>query len=347
MPDRSTATRNRAPSVTAKGVRGIIAYAQARGLKRDDLLARASLPPELLQDPDGRVSQPQMLSIWENVAAGLDDPTVACSVARSLPFGAYDVLDYAFATSPTVRHAVGVVTRYIRLFLDDAEVQVEEGPDCVVVRYALRSNAQLERYSAEFAFGLLIDRLDHSVAVDGWSPLWVAFSHEAAAPAENYEAVFRSPVSFGAAANRIAFSHAFFDAHMRRKDPTLHSVLQRHAATLLDALPRTSGTDVMVRRELYDMLDEGRASPTIEDVGARLGLGARTLQRRLAEDDTTFATLLDEIRYELATRFLADETVTIGEVGFLLGFSEPSAFHRAFRRWSGMTPGEYRRSFGP
>lgn len=331
--------------MTAKGVRGIIAYAVARGADREDVLDETGIDAGVLADPDGRIDRSEMLALWRAIARRLGDPAIALAVSRALPFGAYDVLDYAFATSPTVRDGMDVVRRYLRLFVDDAEMVLEERGDVTVLGYRLlHDDGGLERFSSEFAFALLLDRIRHTADVADPAPAWVEFAHECHGPPSAYEAYFQAPVRFGAADNRLAFPARVAGASMNQGDAGLNTVLQRHAGNLMAQLPEAVGLEAEVRRELYASIDRGASSPTIDDVGGSLGLGARTLQRRLAEQGTTFAQLLDDTRYDLAARFLGDEALTIGEVGFMLGFSEPSAFHRAFRRWSGSTPGEFRKN---
>ena len=284
-----------------------------------------------------------MASLWNELERQLDDPTVAMRVGRAFPFGSYDVLDYVFATSRGVRTGLDNVLRYFRLLIDQAEMEVESNGSAIV-RYRLYNDtAGLSRYSSEFTFSVVLDRLRGCADLDDWTPERVTFAHEARSDVSEYEAYFGCPVVFGAKLNEMILPSALLDAPMRRADPGLNNVLQRHAASLMETLPVAVSFDDSVRRELYLALTAGEHTPVVDDIAGRLAIGSRTLQRRLREADTSFATLLDELRFNLASRFLADPSMTIGEVGFLLGFSEPSAFNRAFRRWSGDTPGAYRR----
>lgn len=323
----------------------MVAYAAQRGLDSASLLAEVGVAPEVLSSPDGRIRRDRMLALWKRMEADLDDPAIAFHVGRAFPFGTFDVLDYVFATSKSVEAGVRTAIRYFRLLIDQAELTLTRGETHATIGYQLLNDADgLARYSTEFTFAVITDRLRGCAALDVWSPLRLRLSHAAHADVSEYEAYFGCAVHFDEEMNELRLPLALLDAPMRRADPKLNTVLRRHASSLLDALPEDVAFDDTVRRELYRALTEGDATPAVEDIAGRLAVGTRTLQRRLKDVDTNFAALLDEMRFNLATRFLGDPSMTIGEVGFLLGFSEPSAFNRAFRRWAGETPGAYRKS---
>jgi AraC-like DNA-binding protein len=109
---------------------------------------------------------------------------------------------------------------------------------------------------------------------------------------------------------------------------------------LIQKLPKAEATTDAVRRHLASELDKGQ--PTLEQIAPRLHMSSRTLRRRLDEEGTSFRQILGEVRRELASRYLMEGRLSVGEIAFLLGFSEPSAFHRAFKQWTGHAPHAYR-----
>jgi AraC-like DNA-binding protein len=128
---------------------------------------------------------------------------------------------------------------------------------------------------------------------------------------------------------------------LRRRDPILRSVLERHADEILARLPVPSGLAVDVQRAIARRMAGGDAR--VEAVGRELAMSARTLQRRLAAEGVSYQRLLEDARKEAAGRYLRESALAIGEIAYLLGYSEPAPFHRAFRRWYAMTPEAFRR----
>jgi AraC-like DNA-binding protein len=176
-------------------------------------------------------------------------------------------------------------------------------------------------------------------------PLAVDFRHAAPADASEHARLFGVSPRFGVEVNAIEFDRATIEQPLASADPALSSVIERHAEALLAARPEPAETTAnRVRRLLGAMLGEGEVS--LAGAASRLRMSERSLQRRLAAEGVSFDAVLDELRRDLALRYLADARLAIAEVAYLLGYSEPSAFHRAFKRWTGETPAEARLNLG-
>jgi AraC-like DNA-binding protein len=154
--------------------------------------------------------------------------------------------------------------------------------------------------------------------------------------------VLGCPVRYGAPETRLVMFRSALERPLPRHDPSLFAYLERHAATVLARASATGPTRDRVRRLITEALRHGE--PSQAEVSRRLALSERTLQRRLREEATSFAEILDAVRSELSQLYLREANLAAGEVAFLLGYSEPSAFHRAFRRWTGVTPQAFRSS---
>ena len=129
---------------------------------------------------------------------------------------------------------------------------------------------------------------------------------------------------------------------LRRRDPILRHVLEEHANEVLNRLPVRTGLAFEVQRLLAARVAGG--DPSLKSIGRDLGMSSRTLQRRLTDEGVSFQRLLDDTRKGTARRYLADSTLAIGEIAYLLGYSEAAAFHRAFKRWYGQTPDAFRKT---
>lgn len=174
-----------------------------------------------------------------------------------------------------------------------------------------------------------------------WTARETRFQHPAPSDIREHERIFRCPVRFGAAANEFVFDSAYLTLPIVKADPSLCALLDRHAEGLLAKYPREDSLVERVRTILKDELNGGDAS--LESVARQLSLSERTLQRKLRALGTSHNELLDQMRKDLAVRYLREPEMAVCEVAYLLGFSESSAFHRAFKRWTGTSPNEFRR----
>jgi AraC-like DNA-binding protein len=157
---------------------------------------------------------------------------------------------------------------------------------------------------------------------------------------ERHERWFGCPVSWGGPTFEVAFDAAMLSLPLPRAEPHLFGYLARRVEALQAALPVAERWAERARREIGALLAHGE--PRLADVARRLAVSERTLHRRLADDDTRFAALVDEARRERATFLLEDPRLSSSEIAFLLGYAEPAAFFRAFRRWTGTTPQTWR-----
>jgi AraC-like DNA-binding protein len=175
-----------------------------------------------------------------------------------------------------------------------------------------------------------------------WPLRAVGFAHPPPADDREHRRFFGCEVRFAEPEDSLAFDREFLDAPLPAADPALSSVLERYGDGLVARLPAGDPFLDDARRAVAALLRGGDTS--LEALAARLGQSRRTLQRRLQALGTSQQDLVDSVRRELALLWLADPRTSITEVAYLLGFSEPTAFHRAFKRWTGTTPAEHRRA---
>jgi AraC-like DNA-binding protein len=190
---------------------------------------------------------------------------------------------------------------------------------------------------AAVAVGL---RLMQHLSGDDWRPLRVELAHPAPRSKAEHVRVFGAPVAFGARRSGLVLDAAVLDRPVPAADRRLLPLVERHLDELLAARAPDAFV-AQVREAIAESLCDG--SPSIRTLAKRTGMSVRTFQRRLDERGIVFRELVAEIRQELARRYLAESTTNLTEVAFLLGYSELSAFDRAFRRWTGSTPLAMRR----
>jgi AraC-like DNA-binding protein len=258
-------------------------------------------------------------------------------MAQSIPAGALDILEYAFRSSPTVGSGLEQLARYVRAVIDRAAAELDIVGDALAVTWVKPA----EPHRVEFAFALIV-RMAREAAGFSLAPREVHFAHRPPESRLEHRAFFRSPVRFGASSNQLLFSRTDLALPLRSADPALSRIVRRRMDKMLKLIPRQDSIGTQVRRVLLDNLAGGEL--TAAAIARGLGLSQRTLHRRLRAENTSFADILDATRGELAKSLLPEPGIGIGEIAFLLGYSEPSAFHRFFRRWTGSTPLAYRRA---
>jgi AraC-like DNA-binding protein len=224
--------------------------------------------------------------------------------------------------------------RYLNLLDDAVEVALEIDAERSYLRVVRDSEAPAPA-SHELCFAL-VAKYARELAVQPFRVTRVDFAHAgdgaAAAAAREW---FDAPVAFGADTTQLVLPRGALDLALRTSDPALLAILTRAADDQARTTARDPSVTAQVARVLRDLLREDAGS--IEHVAKRLGVPPRSLQRRLKDEGTSFQVVRDATRKELAQRYL-DARMSIAEISFLLGFSEPSAFFRAFKRWTGLTP---------
>lgn len=287
-----------------------------------------------------RISHETQLALWESLMRTLRDPGFPVFVgARSQPRD-YDVVGFAYMTRANLREALAQALRYGSVWGDGSIWDLVPSERSVTVALHIEEPDRLgARCLSECHLAEIIHsgRLLTGAEVN---PIEVRFQHAAPSDTRAIEAFFQAPVRFGCPRSGLDLDADLLGTPLLKADPDLAAFFAHRADDLLE---RHSAEGLAHRLRALLEQELGRGLPTLETAAARLGVSPRTLRRRLQEEGTTFQDALDETRCELAKRHLGEDKLALGEVAFLLGFSEPSAFHRAFKRWTGQTPLSYRR----
>lgn len=319
-------------------LRGLLDRGSVAGVDASSVLAAIGVSRETLADVNGWVPVDAMARAWILVSERAKDPDFGLHAAETLPIGVYGVLEFATMSSPDIGGTLNRVARYYRIMGAMSELGLDVGREGarVTLRPVLTIDAVRLRHYHEYTLAFLVSR-GRMLGGERVAPSEVRFMHPAPASTSEHARIFRAPVLFGRKDNVLVVPRAVLQIPLRTADEATSAALQHAGETMLAA----EGGDVLqrVRDATRSALDGGDAR--LEVVARRLGVGARTLQRRLGEQGQTYARLLDEVKRETAERWVEQGTMSFGEIAFGLGFSEPSAFHRAFKRWTGRTPREY------
>ncbi len=302
-------------------------------------------PVELLQpleafDLDDRLPVASTFELLEGAVALTSDPDLGLKAGRATSLSDYGEIEYLARSAPTLGDAIEVVGRYLRLLNDALEFALAVEGERALLR--LQSRVPLSRAAADFQAAAFFTHASELLGVaDVDVEVWL--SHPRPEQVEEHARTFGPcRVRFEAPFDGFVLPARDLARPHVTADQPLHAVLRKHAEQLLEELSAGGSVSARVRSLIVTQVEGGH--PTVVAVAAALELSPRTLARALAREGTSFTALLDDVRRGLALRYVGERDLGLSEVAFLLGFSASGGFHRAFRRWTGQSPLEYRRA---
>ncbi|MGE3508696.1 MAG: AraC family transcriptional regulator [Vicinamibacterales bacterium] len=332
--------RRMEPYITIRAVRPLVSGLQALGHDPSPLLALAGVDGALLTDPDAHVPWAAVLALIAHAVERTGDASLGLHLAEHADLASLDVHVYAMASSPTLRDAYDRLCRYQRLIHETTRIELMVQGDRATLRHVMPGGMIAPRHSAEFLLAMWV-RGSRLAIGSQWKLAEVHFGHPEPPDSNDHHRIFGAPLRFGTGENALLVPAALLDIPCARADPALLALLDRYAADRLERAPRTTSFADRARAAL--LVDLRGGNPSASRLASGLRMSVRTLHRTLAAEHLSYRTLLDRVRHELSCQYLADDRVSIAEAAFLLGFSELSAFYRAFKRWTGQTPAEFRR----
>lgn len=330
-------------TVLSVASRAVVEAFESLGFDGQLLLKKVGIDPAQVRDPDARISASQADALWQTAYSLSGDPLLSLHAAEALPFGAYKVIDYLASTAETIGHGIEAVCRYFPLIDARASLEVQQrGSRAYVLFQNVERAVPLPPPAQEYTLLALVMRSRVGTQIN-WTPHEVHFTFLKPDQIGEYERTFNAKLCFGKKVAGLVIKIADWQRKSKGSDPSLHEVLEQHARTLFEKrAPEEASLEETVKQTVASALIQG--VPSLESASKKLGLGAKTLQRRLREKNTSFGKIIEDVRYERAVLYLNDRSIALSEVSFLLGFSDQSAFTRAFKRWSGKSPNKWRQS---
>jgi AraC-like DNA-binding protein len=302
------------------------------------------IPSELLdkaEASDARVPVALAQEMLRGAIVLTSEPNLGLLAAQEMEHGSLEVLEYAAFSAPSWRELFATVFRYSHLMNEAADFRLDVIGD--KAHLVLHSTVPLTRAGTDFQTAAF-----HVAAMHWLKPtppeaeVW--FMHERPEDLSHYRKVFGdNPIVFGAPWDGLVLDATRLDEPLPTSDAALHGVLRQHGDRLLADLAPGDSLLERVRAKMLESLADGPA--TAADVAEEMGITRRTLTRRLAQHGTSFTALLEEVRKHSASHYLKTSDHSIEDIAFLLGFSESSPFVRAFKRWTGMAPTQFRRAY--
>ncbi|HEU4405815.1 MAG TPA: AraC family transcriptional regulator [Polyangiaceae bacterium] len=320
----------------------LLALLQSRGVDVGELTRRFALPEGAVGAAEVALPVGKLCALFDAAERAAGDPCLGLRAAAEFPRGAWGLAEFCGRSSPSLREGLRRIARYAALCDDLTVLSFAEGPEGGTLEHRVRNQPLgLGRLGNEFLIASILVQV-RAHAGPSCSPERAWFAHPKPGDLDELaRALGTRRLAFGAPTNGMFFSRATLDTPIASSDPALLSVLDAFAEEAVAKRQREVRPFGDVRGGIAAALREGRA-PNVEGVARALGLSARTLQRRLSEEGTTFQREVDAVREELARSYVLDAAASLDDVAASLGYADPSAFVRAFRRWTGMTPGQFR-----
>ena len=293
-------------------------------------------------DPEAYVPVRYLEELLQDAARQLNDPCLGFRIGLSLDLRDLGVLWFVVLNSPTIGIAAENLVRYVRIHQTGTDHRYERGERVFTFSYRVLDRALADSYQdAEQAIGMAVAGVS-TLAAETFRPIEIHFRRPTPDFADEYEKLVpETRIRFGQPKDAVLGDVAVLDRPVANADSRLLSIFEQHAKFLL---PRAGREDELLAQLEDAMARSFRTNEArIDDVARAMGMGVRTLQRRLSERGLTFHGVAEGVRERLARRHVAAVDLSLTEIAFLLGYSEQSTFGRAFRRWTGKSPGEFRK----
>jgi AraC-like DNA-binding protein len=319
----------------------IINELRRRGLPTDDLLKQVALRRADLADPESRIPYAAVLGLIERAAAATGDASFGLRLGASRDQHESGLIGFVLLNSSMLMDALGNLQRYFHVVGEGEEFEIERGGPHVTLRFR-ETDPELRglRQNSDYIAAMLV-RACRDLTRKRVSPVRVEFIHRQPNQKIGYAEVLGCPVKFNAEWDSLVYSAEATRLPVIGADNRLLKVLENACGKILGPAPKKQDLVHDVRELIVDRLAKGTAQ--FDEVARELNMSSKTLERRLAEGGKTFSRLLDDIRCRLAKQYLTETAFRLDQISYLVGYSEPAAFVRAFRRWTGTTPIRFRK----
>jgi AraC-like DNA-binding protein len=332
------------PTVSAGYVNSLLKVVAARGADQRTLLARAGIDAQALAKPDTRVPFARFKTLMRAAKEMLEDPALALHFGENSPFDEMSIVGLVCMAAETMGQAFEQMNRYARLVV---EVEGHESGD----RFAIvpaggglcwledrRKNPNDFPELTESTWARFVAPYEKFFPGRPHYVKAVHMPHAQPAYRAEYERIFKMPVVFGSERNALLITEGWLAEPTRSGNPYVFGIFSERAAALLKSLEDSKTLKGRIERLLIPILHTGDLG--MDAVAKRIGLSRATLYRKLREEGTSYDGLLDDLRHRMALHYLDGKKVSVNQAAYLVGFSDPSVFSRAFKRWTGKSPAQ-------
>lgn len=328
------------PCVAASSTLALVHYLSRQGVldsRHIEALTGLNLPA--LEDPDRRVAAEVHYKLWEHAEQVTADPAVGLHAGQVIDPERMGLVGHVFFNCDTLGEAVTQYVRLHSLINESVNLSFEQIGEQAVLTWQADSPEHYCRQDMDRTLAAALCRTRHFICPDIQAE-WAEIAHPRPEYACEYEELFAGPVTFGASATRLAFNSRHMSHPIPHRNRYIHSAVLRQVNRLLARLQ----TRRSFGRKIHRLISRQMSTDKIDadTLAKQCHMSRQTLYRRLKKEGLGFHELVEQVRKDKALRYVASDYYALGEIAFLLGFSEQSAFSRAFKRWTGMTPAQYR-----
>lgn len=328
-----------APQTAISMVFPIVKTIARRGLSVEQFLKETGLDPALLQNAEQRISTTELEQLLIKAAEYTNDPYFGLHQGEMTEIADLGILGYVMMHSGTLAGALDAYRRYNIILCSSYQLDWTIQGDHVLIRLFLEGSERMSRHCAEDMASSLYHLLS-KLSSQLLSLQEVHFTHESPSDLAPYQAVFGLIPSFNAEQHLLVMNKEVLDYPILYSDSRLLGMFEGMARQTSEGMSRTATFSEQVTHWIKECLPA--YMPTLQQAAEHFGVSGRTIQHRLKEEQTTYQSLTNSVRQELAEHLLSTEQVAIAEIAYILQYSEPSAFQNAFKKWIGVTPGQYR-----
>lgn len=327
------------PTIAAGFAKGLMAFAISKGADQQALVARSQINPDDLADQDNRVPLSNYVALLDASIDLCDAPAIALQFGEAYTMPELSIVGLISQSAETVAEAFDQMNRYVRLILDAGD---QHSDWFEIIRdkdhtwMALTSDIyNAHPHLAESAFARSMARTAGGSEVTPFAQA-IHFTFPKPAYSSEFDRIFKIPVVYSSDKNAFLVEPSFMSSKLPQPNRYAFGVLSKHADDLLRKLEQSKTVKGQVESLLIPLLHKGDVS--MEQIAGTLGLSRQTLYRKLKADGVSYEKLLDELRHQMAIHYLNGKKVSLAEIAYLVGFSDPTAFSRAFKRWTGKSP---------
>jgi AraC-like DNA-binding protein len=331
------------PYVVLGYLRGLFGYVRARQFPLAPVLAPIGLTEADLADPDLRLADGDMNVVFAAAEALTGDANLGLHAARSMQLYDLGIIGHLLMACQCLRDVLDLHARYAGLVMTGHRTEYEVRPDVSQLTFYPTGEPH-SRQVIDFSFGGWL-HLTRSLSGSPIRALRVEMPTPPPPDASEHVAFFGCPIAYERPNARLAFETRTVQGPLVHGDPALRQALEAEAVRRLRALRGSfDGSDASLHDLRHHVAERlSRGAPAVEEVADAMGTSVRSLQRELARVGTSYRDVVDDVRKELAARYVRDRSLSLVEIALMLGFSDQTALQRAFRRWFDATPGSLRR----